>query len=211
MRVHRAYFTAGATNAPVSTTESEPVTSQTYASGGGVSFFGTSGQRTDSGQKGPSYAVAKVTPENRAVRTYSPTKKSIDGLRELGFTAANVTPTRGVIRGTSALVALAELDPNELIIKPDVFQHIAFETREGGEESDPYPGSLMGAIATVRQSFFDAQHYALDQADWQKDSHRPQAPGIRSRARSASRPLSKPKCAVMFEPGSALMVDRALA
>ena len=26
-----------------------------------------------------------------------------------------------------------------------------------------------GAIAVVRQSFFDAQHYALDQADWQKN------------------------------------------
>src|SRR5262249_41269963 len=78
------YFTAGSTNAPVSTSDSEPVTSETYASGG-VGFFGVTGQRVDSGMPGPSYEVAKVTPEVRAVRTYSPNKKNIGALRELGF------------------------------------------------------------------------------------------------------------------------------
>src|SRR5262249_47734944 len=150
---------------PISTTDSEPVNGSTFAAGG-VNFFGAPGQKTDQGQRGPGNQVAKVTPETRAVRNYSPDKKLLAPLRELGFTTAVIAPTRGLVRGTSALVALAEADPNELVVKPDVFQHVAFETQDGEERA--YPGSLMGAIATVRQSFFDAQHYALDHADWLK-------------------------------------------
>jgi hypothetical protein len=174
------YLLLGSTNAPVSTSDSEPVNSATFAAGG-VNFFGAPGQKTDRGQRGPGYEIAKVTPEFRAARSYSPEKKMLEPLRELGFTTAAVAPSRGIVRGTSVLVALAEENPNELIVKPDVFQHIALET--GGEEERTYPGSLMGAIAAVRQSFFDAQHYALDHADWQKN---PQG-----RKRRSSTPRSK--------------------
>ena len=160
-----SYLPLGQTNQPISTTDSEPVDRTTLASGG-MNFFGAPGQRTDSGQRGPGYEVSKVTPQVRAVRNYSPDEKTIEPLRELGFTTADVAPARGIMRGTSALVALADQDPNEVIVKPDVFQVIAFETQ--AEDEGAYPGSLMGAIAVVRQSFFDAQHYALDQADWLK-------------------------------------------
>jgi hypothetical protein len=70
-------------------------------------------------------------------RSYSPDKKIIQPLRALGFTTAVVAPNRGIIRGSSALVALAENDPNELILKSDVFQHIAFETHNEDEARIP--------------------------------------------------------------------------
>ena len=200
-----SYLPLGQTNQPISTAFTQPIDSSALTSGG-VNFLGVPGQRIDPGARGAGHEVSKVVPETRAARSYSPDKKVIDPLRELGFTTAVVAPTRGIIRGTSALVALAELDPNEVIVKPDVFQHIAFETHE--EDESAYPGSLMGVIAVVRQSFFDAQHYALDQADWRK------TPGGRSRpgfnpSLEALVLAADGRRRVLFEPGSALMVDRA--
>ena len=200
-----SYLPLGQTNQPISTSSTEPINAASLTAGG-VNFFGAPGQRTDPGQRGAGYKVSKVAPETRAARGYSPDQKVIEPLRELGFTTAVIAPTRGIVRGTSALVALAEQDPNEVIVKADVFQHIAFETH--AEDEQAYPGSLMGAIATVRQSFFDAQHYALDQADWQ------QKPAGRKRPEfdpslEALLPASEGKQRVLFEPGSALMVDRA--
>lgn len=199
------YLPLGQTNQPISTSDTQPINAASFTAGG-VNFFGAPGQRTDAGQRGAGYEVSKVTPEARAVRGYSPDKKVIEPLRELGFTTAVIAPTRGIVRGTSALVALAEADPNEVIVKADVFQHIAFETHEADDVA--YPGSLMGVIAVVRQSFFDAQHYALDQANWQKTPHGRKRPDF-DPSLEALQPAANGKQRVLFEPGSALMVDRA--
>ncbi|MDB6019669.1 MAG: amidohydrolase [Pedosphaera sp.] len=172
----------------------------------GVKFLGVNPQERDAGTEGPGYEVARITPERRAAQTFSPDAKSLAQLRELGFTAANVTPEKGIIRGTSALVALSDVEPNRAIIKPDVFQHIAFDLENRKE--DVYPESLMGVVAVVRQSFFDAQHYILDQADFHKRPFgraRPEFnPGL-----EALIPATEKKMTVVFEPRDALLVDRA--
>ena len=200
-----SYLPLGQTNQPINSGGTEQFNASSLTSGG-VNFLGVPGQRTDPGQTGAGYEVSKITPEIRAARGYSPDKKVIEPLRELGFTTAVVAPTRGIIRGSSALVALAESDPNEVIVKPDVFQHVAFETHE--EDERAYPGSLMGTIATVRQSFFDAQHYSLDQADWQKKPSGRSRPDFNPSLEALSAAAGG-KQRVLFEPGSALMVDRA--
>lgn len=195
----------GDTNTPVSTSDTERLTSGTLAAGG-VEFFGAPGQRTDRGEPGPGYEVAGITPEHRAVQQYSPKEKTLAPLRELGFTAGVIAPAGGLIRGTSALVALVEENPNRIILKPDVFQHVAFESRR--DEERVYPASLMGAIACIRQSFFDAQHYALDHEDYTR------RPGERTRPEfntslEALAPAVEGRMRVLIEPGGALMVDRA--
>lgn len=199
------YLPLGQTNQPISTSSTEPINAASLTAGG-VNFFGSPGQRTDAGQRGAGYEVSKVTPETRAARGYSPDRKVIEPLRELGFTTAVIAPVRGIVRGSSALVALAEQDPNEVIVKPDVFQHIAFETHQADDVA--YPGSLMGAIATVRQSFFDAQHYALNQADWQQKPQGRKRPEFDPSLEALGAAVEG-KQRVLFEPGSALMVDRA--
>jgi imidazolonepropionase-like amidohydrolase len=200
-----SYLPLGQTNQPITTGYAEPISTASLTAGG-VNFFGTPGQRTDPGARGAGYEVSKITPETRAARGYSPDRKVIEPLRELGFTTAVVAPTRGIVRGSSALVALAEQDPNEVIVRSDVFQHVAFETHEADDSA--YPGSLMGAIATVRQGFLDAQHYALDQADWQKKPQGRKRPEF-DPSLEALQPAAEGKQRVLFEPGSALMVDRA--
>ncbi len=195
----------GSTNSPLETSDSEPVTAATLASGG-VNFYGVPGQKPDHGNAGPGYEVAKITPDYRAVKDYSPRSKTLAPLREIGFTAGLVVPTKGIIRGTSALVALSDEDPNDAVIKSDVFQHIAFETHRSDERA--YPGSLMGVIAAVRQGFFDAQHYALDHADFAKNPTGRKRPGF-DPALEALAPAATKKMRIVFEPGSALMADRA--
>lgn len=200
-----SYLVLDATNPPVSTSDTQPIRDAALTSGG-VNFFGVPGQRTDPGTTGPGYEVSKITPEERAVRGYSPRSATLAPLRELGFTTALIAPSRGILRGTSALVALSEENPNQIVLKPDVFQHVAFETHDTDERT--YPGSLMGAIAVVRQSFFDAQHYARDHADYRKNPQGRKRPEF-SPALEALRPAIEKEMRVVFESGSALMVNRA--
>ena len=95
----------------------------------------------------------------------------------------------------------SEIEPNHAIIKPDVFQHVAFDLDHRKE--DVYPGSLMGVVAVVRQSFFDAQHYALDQADYLKHPKGRNRPPY-DLGSEALVPASERKMRVVFEPQDAL-------
>ena len=192
------------TNRPVTTTGLE---TGSVPAAGGVNFFGVPGADRDHARAGPGYEVAPVKPEERVARNFAPDKKLLASARELGFTAGNVIPEKGIVRGTSAFVALSDVGPNEAIIKPDTFQHVAFDT--GGGRTEAYPRSLMGVIAVVRQTIFDARHYAREQ-EWLLH-HQPQRgtrpefnPSLESLARAVVREMP-----VVFEPGSALMVDRA--
>jgi hypothetical protein len=200
------YLTFGATNPPVATSDTMPIGANSLTSGG-VKFFGTPGAQTDMGKPGPGYEISRITPEQRAVQSWSPKDKMLSPLRELGFTAGLIAPSHGIIRGTSAFVALTEENPNSVVIKPDVFQHIAFET--SGNDDDIYPGSLMGVIAAVRQTFFDAQHYALErEAFAQSPKQAGSTVPLRKRAEfnpslEALAPAVNKTMPVMFEPGSA--------
>jgi imidazolonepropionase-like amidohydrolase len=200
-----AYLVVSGTNSPVTSPPAEPVWADNLASGG-VRFYGAPGVQSDMGNPGPGDAISRITPEYRAVRDYSPKEKTLAPLRALGFTAGAIVPPRGIIRGSSALIALSEENPNQVIIRPDVFQHVALETRAGGERS--YPASLMGVIASVRQTFFDAQHYALDHADYLKHPQDRKRPDFNP-ALEALAPAVERKMRVAIEPGSALMDDRA--
>lgn len=198
------YFVQNAPGAPVSTSDVMPV-NETILAAGGFKFFGAPGARTDMGNPGPGYPISRITPQVRAIESYSPKANSLTSFRELGFTAGLIVPEKGIVRGTSALVALGEENPNRSVIRPDVFQHIAFDTDDN--EARTYPISLMGVIAAIRQSFFDAQHYLLAEREF---AQRPQ--GRRPEfnpALAALTPAVERKTSVVFEPGSALMDDRA--
>jgi hypothetical protein len=138
----------------------------------------------------------------------APDPKALQSLREIGFTVGNVVPSRGIIRGTSALLALSDSNPNDAVIRPDVFQHVAFEAGERGEGPGSYPGSLMGIISAVRQTFFDAQHYFLEHESYDKLPQGRKRPAFNP-ASQALGPALRKEMPVVFEPGSALMVDRA--
>lgn len=178
------------------TSGSEPIR---FASGN-INFFGVPGEEKDSGNAGPGYELKRITPEFRVAATYRPNAKTFETMRDLGFTAGNVIPAGGIMQGTSAFVQLNEANPNEAILRANVFQHIVFDPTT---KDDSYPGSLMGVISAVRQTFFDAQYYAAVKAAPQK------ARLEFNPALEALQPVLKQDVSVWFEPGSVLMVDRA--
>ncbi len=104
--------------------------------------------------RGAAHELPSVHPETRAVTMLPLAKDQLEALRAAGFTVAQLAPRAGIVRGQSAVVGLGEGQPNECVIKPDAAQVIALEaTRDG------YPGSLMGAIAVIRQALMDARWY----------------------------------------------------
>ncbi|MFT5410497.1 MAG: imidazolonepropionase-like amidohydrolase [Verrucomicrobiales bacterium] len=101
---------------------------------------------------------SKIRPERfaaRALETVSADK--VKELRGLGFTAAQLVPDAGIFRGSSCLIVLRNGESGSRIISKRVAQCVAFEHGGGG-----YPTSLMGSIALMRQTLYDAQ--------WQRDS-----------------------------------------
>ena len=193
-----AYLSIAGTNAPVSTTHFDPVDGLTS----GINFLGVESQEKARSQPGAGYEVASVTPHARVARDYTPPAKALEGLRELGFTAGNIVPNKGILRGTSAFVNLGDAPPNEALLRTDTHQHIAFESQE------VYPKSLMGTIAVVRQAFADARHHVLDQADYRAKPTARKRPDLNP-ALDALAPALTKATTVVFEPGSVLMGDRA--
>ncbi|GDY22064.1 hypothetical protein LBMAG56_34110 [Verrucomicrobiota bacterium] len=192
-------LSSGGPAAPVSTAMTIPITAAS-----GINFFGIESPERG-GPPGAGYEVARVSPQLRVADTYAPNSKTLEELREIGFTSGNVVPAKGIFRGTSAFVLLGDGNANQAILKADVFQHLAFETARG--EDRAYPSSLMGIIAVTRQALLDAQHHKLDHADYAKNPARPR-PAFNPALQALDAPLQK-QIPVVIEPGSALMFDRA--
>ena len=174
--------------------------------GGGLRFFGVPGDEKDPGTQGVGYELATVTPEHRVADKFTPELKTFEELRELGFTTACVVPDKGILRGQSAVVELGEGNPNDLLLRADAFQHIAFDVESGKENA--YPKSLMGVIAAWRQAFFDAEHYAADQTDYLAHPNSRPRPALNP-ALAALQPAATKQQRVVIEPGGVLMLDRA--
>ena len=95
----------------------------------------------------------KMRPEYRAKDDLKIKEKELKALRSIGITAAHIVPEKGIFKGKSELIILN--DGNVSITK-DVAQVLSFKTSGW---NDPYPNSLLGVIAFMRQSFFDADWY----------------------------------------------------
>jgi len=74
-----------------------------------------------------------------------------------------VAPRRGIVRGSSAVIGLGDGTPNASLIRADAAQVLALEPAPNG-----YPGSLMGAIAVIRQALLDARWYHEVQSAYRK-------------------------------------------
>jgi imidazolonepropionase-like amidohydrolase len=192
-----AYWTMKSGGAPVDSTGFQPV-----RAGSVVNFPGAEQGNEAKNPDGPVYEIHGMHPEFRVVDEFKPDSSKIKALREQGFTSANVIPSDGILRGQSALITLGEGSANELIVKAAVFQHVAFEPMK-----QVYPHSLMGVIAALRQTFYDAEHYARD---WEHFLEHPTG-RIRpdtDRGLDALRSVAKGQ-RVVIETGGSLMVEQA--
>lgn len=100
-------------------------------------------------------------------------EKGGEEYRKQGFTSALLAPKDGFLAGTSAWVSLAGRARRESLIQDRAALHASFSSSGEG-----YPSALMGAIAHLRQAFYDAQGYARDWAWFRRQASGAQRPPL---------------------------------
>jgi imidazolonepropionase-like amidohydrolase len=83
-------------------------------------------------------------------------EKGAEGFRKMGFGTVLTHQRDGIARGTAALIALGQRTPSkEMMLVPNAAACYAFQRSAASRQE--YPGSLMGAIALLRQTFIEAE------------------------------------------------------
>ncbi|POY35583.1 amidohydrolase [Solitalea longa] len=97
-----------------------------------------------------------IVPEYDATKYFQVDEKKANDLRKLGFGSVNVVNRDGIARGASALVNLANGKENEAMLSGQASSNYSFNK---GTSSQDYPSALMGCIALLRQTYYDARWY----------------------------------------------------
>ncbi|MBD2755250.1 amidohydrolase family protein [Spirosoma validum] len=147
----------------------------------------------ESNKKGAYYWNQAVQPENDASLLFKSIPAKADELRKLGFGVVLTHPHDGVVRGTGALVTLADDRENTLVLKPNVTAHYSFSKGSSGQT---YPNSMMGSVALIRQAMYDA--------DWYKRAGNKEQENLSLDALNRIRPLP-----AIFEANDKLGILRA--
>jgi imidazolonepropionase-like amidohydrolase len=128
-------------------------------------------------------------------------------MREAGYTTALVAPSEGIFRGTAAVVSLRDGDPSETVLDPDFAAIFAFE--HGGWGDPSYPNSLMGSIATTRQTLLDTGWHRDAWAGWRKNPGASERPP-ENLSLHALVPVLEGRMPIFMESEDLRMMPRAL-
>lgn len=134
------------------------------------SWWPLSGSLPENAEAERGYWNAEANAHLRAVDLYQGDSGQLSAARGQGFAVRHVVPIRGLLGGSSSLVALAGPGPGSILVD-DVAQHARLTPQSRGR--DHYPTSPMGAVALVRQSLYDARWY---RQAWQAYEHRAGVP-----------------------------------
>jgi imidazolonepropionase-like amidohydrolase len=96
-------------------------------------------------------------PSASAADQVRPGGTAIEDARSAGVTAALTSLRQGIFPGQSALINLAGEEGSKMVVRAPVALTVQFSS--GGGFGGGYPGSLMGTVSFIRQSFYDAIHY----------------------------------------------------
>ncbi|WP_234734258.1 amidohydrolase family protein [Tellurirhabdus bombi] len=110
----------------------------------------------ESNKKGAFGWNQAIQPETDASLLFKVNSEKATELRKLGFGAVVSHAHDGIARGNSALVTLADDRENNVVLKSQVAGHYSFSK---GTSTQTYPNSPMGAVALLRQTYYDAKWY----------------------------------------------------
>ena len=113
-------------------------------------------QQFESKTKGAYNWNKAIKPETNAFLNFQKNESAAKDLRSIGFGAVVTHTHDGIARGTAALVTLGNKNENFELIKEKAGTFYSFSK---GSSTQDYPGSLMGTIALIRQTYLDAQWY----------------------------------------------------
>jgi len=132
------------------------------------SGFGVKKPKRAQGQgRSPQYDASRegfywndhIMPENNAISAFEYDSKKAADFRKAGFGVVNTHIQDGVARGTGVLVALNDVGGSaDRILEDASGQYFSFSKSVASRQS--YPTSLMGAMALLRQMYYDADWYA---------------------------------------------------
>ncbi|MFI5148788.1 MAG: amidohydrolase family protein [Bacteroidia bacterium] len=111
----------------------------------------------ESNKKGAYNWNQAIKPETDAIRLFTADSKAADEYRKLGFGAALTLQRDGIARGSAAFVFLGDGPDQDQILKEKAAACYSFDK---GSSTQSNPESLMGAIALLRQTYYDAIWYA---------------------------------------------------
>ena len=123
-------------------------------------------ERSSGGGRSPQYGASRdgfywndhIMPEKNAIDHFTYDSKTAKAMRKEGFGLVNTHSMDGIARGTGLLVALNDQGNQAMRIIDDALaQHYSFSKSVTSRQS--YPGSLMGAMALLRQVYHDANWY----------------------------------------------------
>ena len=97
-----------------------------------------------------------IRSEVNAADIFTVDDKSAKSLRDLGFGSVLTHQKDGIARGTGAFVTLANEKENLVMVKDKASANYSFSK---GTSTQSYPGSMMGSVALLRQTYIDAQWY----------------------------------------------------
>jgi imidazolonepropionase-like amidohydrolase len=95
---------------------------------------------------------AELMPARSAGDVWTAADPNVEAMRNVGFTTLGLTFEGGIFPGRVAAVSTGGAARSPVLRSP-IAQQVALGRRRGG-----YPGTLMGAIAYVKQSFYDVQY-----------------------------------------------------
>ena len=115
---------------------------------------------------GPHFWNPAIHAAYDAVSDIDPVEKDLETMRAMGFGTALVHRRDGIARGSGCAVLLAGRSQREDVLLERATTHFSFRK---GSSPEPYPGSLTGSIALLRQALYDARWYAQAGKDRQRD------------------------------------------
>jgi len=108
-------------------------------------------------KEGAFYVNDAIKADYNASEHFSANEETAEKLRKAGIGTVLTTNRDGLARGTSALVTLGKAWDNELILQTKAAHQLSFSK---GSSAQTYPISMMGFMAVIRQTYYDAQWYA---------------------------------------------------
>ena len=113
---------------------------------------------------GNAHPIARVHPERSVLADLKVAPEVRESFRDLGFTTVAAVPDHGIFRGESAVVSLGDETLAKSIVVAKSAQHVARDAEASGFGGGEYPGSKMGWVAAIRQTFSDARWLATAEA-----------------------------------------------
>lgn len=112
------------------------------------------------GAPAPPVVPPEVEADAEAADMFAPTEEQLKALRAGGVTTVGLVFDGGLFPGRVGAALTGTREGTRLALRAGAGQQVAF-----GSKRDGYPGTLIGALAYVKQAYLDAQYEArLDKA-----------------------------------------------